>query len=65
MLQRIKKAYKAFKDEELTPEDKELYAVKGDGNAVFYAEGTEQEYEEYLDEERGWKGFLSKHKLWG
>lgn len=52
----------------MTPEEREEIMTKpaspnGDGKAVFFEDGTEEEFEEYTHlETHGWKGFINKIK---
>lgn len=44
----------------LTKEDLDYMPEIGDGNAVFFGEGTEQEYKDQLEEDKGFKGIFGK-----
>lgn len=60
---RLKRALTAFKEEGEYPVFPQPEPVKGDGNAVFFTEGTEEDYREYEEEQQGWKGWMTRMGL--
>ena len=50
------------RDRQLAEEErKKAEGPLGDGKAVFMEEGTEEEFDRFVEEEeRGWKGFFTK-----
>jgi hypothetical protein len=57
-LRQLKKALELIeKEEELL---NALPEVKGDGKAVFFSEGTQEDYDEYVKEQSGWAKVFKK-----
>lgn len=45
------------------PVDSAPRVSEGNGNAVFLSDMTEADYEDYLKEQSGWKGWLKKYGI--
>ena len=58
MLNKLKKFKKAW---DLVDEVEELpEPIKGNGKAVFMSDGTQEDYEGFVDDQRGWTKFFKK-----
>lgn len=65
MFQRIKRIVELSKKDpiildSILKEQIDQLPEVGDGNAVFISQGTEQEYEEFQQEEKGMKGWYKR-----
>lgn len=69
MFQRIKNLWKLSKIpvSEIVGDNSssifDSHIIEGNGKAEILGEGTEQEYEESIDEELGWKKWLKKNNV--
>lgn len=63
-MKRLKNLWKLSKlePEELNEKIVEMEA-EGDGGAVFFSDGTDEEYEQYVRDNSGWRKFYKKLKL--
>lgn len=59
LLQIISNRFKG-KKAELSPDLLQISEERGDGGAVFFSEGTEEDYREYEEEQQGWKGWMNR-----
>ena len=64
MLKRIKKLRKLWKLTENDGEDFiDALPIPGNGKAEFLSDGNQEDLEQFIQEQRGWRGFLKKHGI--
>ena len=68
IIKRIKRMYQLSKKEpealkkleNLTDEQLDFIPDEGDGNAIFIGEGTQEEFKEMIEEDKGFKNLFGK-----